>query len=311
MSYDSKLKPLRIAIVSACCILTVACATSKKELLATDKSQLQLRSIQTRAFDTTDRERTLRTIIATMQDLGFVIDNANYTLGSVTGTKLDNFQLRMTTTVRPRGTTQMLVRASMQFNVVQVDDPEPYQQFFAALGRAMFLEAQQVPEGAPQAVQSATSPRSHVTAEKIRGEQSQEAKVEQPPEGGLKRPESAKPVTPALRDWLVGEWVGTREGSLGTWDATIRITSFDQTTHTFRGNGYFAVPDANKWATIPARINLVIKAVIDEKGTVVMTTDHTWGGESYTFNLNRTRDDRLSGQTEYGLPRLSLEKKKQ
>jgi hypothetical protein len=144
MSCDSKLRPLRSAIILGCCTLIAACATSKKELLATDKGQVQLRSMQTRAFDTTDRERTLRTIIATMQDLGFVIDNANYTLGSVTGTKLDNFQLRMTATVRPRGTTQLLVRSSMQFNLVQVDDPEPYQQFFTALGRAMFLEAHQV-----------------------------------------------------------------------------------------------------------------------------------------------------------------------
>ncbi len=108
------------------------------------KTQLQLRSIQSRAFDTTDPKKTLRTIIATMQDLGFVIDNANYTLGSVSGTKLDNFQLRMSVTVRPRGTTQLLIRAGMQFNLTHVDDPEPYQHFFTALGRAMFLEAQQV-----------------------------------------------------------------------------------------------------------------------------------------------------------------------
>ena len=144
MNCDSKLRQLRTAVVLGCCTLIAACGTSKKELLAMDKSQLQLRSIQTRAFDTTDRERTLRTIIATMQDLGFVIDDANLTLGSVTGTKLDNFQLRMTATVRSRGRTQLLVRASMQFNLVQVDDPEPYQQFFTALGRAMFLEAHQV-----------------------------------------------------------------------------------------------------------------------------------------------------------------------
>ncbi len=130
-------------MLSACIVLT-GCGTSKKQLLATNKSQLQLRSIQTRAFDTTDREKTLRTVIATMQDLGFVIDDANYILGSVSGTKLDNFQLRMSVTVRPRGETQLLVRAGMQFNVTQVEDPEPYQQFFTALGRAMFLEAQNV-----------------------------------------------------------------------------------------------------------------------------------------------------------------------
>lgn len=144
MSCNSTLTLFRVAALLSICIVLTGCGTSKKQLLATSKSQLQLRSIQTRAFDTTDREKTLRTIIATMQDLGFVIDNANYTLGSVSGTKLDNFQLRMSVTVRPRGETQLLVRAGMQFNVTQVDDPEPYQQFFTALGRAMFLEAQEV-----------------------------------------------------------------------------------------------------------------------------------------------------------------------
>ena len=144
MSSDSNIRFLGVAVLLSACIVLTGCGTSKKQLLATNKSQLQLRSIQTRAFDTTDREKTLRTVIATMQDLGFVIDDANYTLGSVSGTKLDNFQLRMSVTVRPRGETQLLVRAGMQFNVTQVEDPEPYQQFFTALGRAMFLEAQNV-----------------------------------------------------------------------------------------------------------------------------------------------------------------------
>lgn len=144
MSCESRMRLFKLAIVLSTSAVLVACGTSKAQLLATSKSQLQLRSIQTRAFDMTDREKTLRTIIATMQDLGFVIDNANYTLGSVSGTKLDNFQLRMSVTVRPRGETQLLVRAGMQFNVTPVDDPEPYQQFFTALGRALFLEAQQV-----------------------------------------------------------------------------------------------------------------------------------------------------------------------
>lgn len=149
MSSSPGKKRIRFATVAFACLLMSACGTSKEQLLATTASQVQLRSIQTRAFDTTDRERTLRTIIATMQDLGFVMDHADETLGSVSGTKLDrsgfqNYTLRLNVTVRPRGTTQLLVRANAQYNLVQVEDPEPYQEFFAALGRAMFLEAQQV-----------------------------------------------------------------------------------------------------------------------------------------------------------------------
>lgn len=122
----------------------IGCASTKERLLDSDVSQVQIRSIQTRAFDTTDKEKTLRTVISTLQDLGFVIDKADAVLGSVSATKLDNYSLRMTVTVRPRGKTQLLVRANAQHNIKPVKEPEPYQQFFSALEKAMFLTAHQV-----------------------------------------------------------------------------------------------------------------------------------------------------------------------
>lgn len=120
------------------------CATTNQQLLDSDGSQVQLRSIQTRAFDTTDREKTLRTVMATLQDLGFVIDQADSMLGTVTATKLDRYALRMTVSIRPRGETQTLVRGNCQYEDKPVYDPEPYQQFFNSLGKAMFLAAHQV-----------------------------------------------------------------------------------------------------------------------------------------------------------------------
>ncbi|MFQ5958644.1 MAG: hypothetical protein ACE5LF_04675 [Alphaproteobacteria bacterium] len=117
---------------------------SRKQLLAMNDSQVALRSVQSRAFDTADRERTLRAIIATLQDLGFVIDRADATLGLVSATKLDNYALRITVTIRPRGESQLLVRANAQFNITPVDEPEPYQNFFTALERSMFLTAHAV-----------------------------------------------------------------------------------------------------------------------------------------------------------------------
>ena len=117
---------------------------STKQVLATDSSAVQLRSYQTRAFDTTDKTKTLRAVIATLQDLGFVVDKADQTIGTVTATKLRGYALRMTVTVRPRGETQLLVRANAQFGEQAVEDPEIYRDFFEALGKAMFLAAQQV-----------------------------------------------------------------------------------------------------------------------------------------------------------------------
>ncbi len=124
-------------------LLLAGCqVNSKDQVLATGASQVQLRSFQSRAFDTTSQEQTLRTVIATLQDLSFVIDKADATLGTVSATKLSGYQVRMTVTVRPRGETQLLVRANAQYNLRAIEDPQPYQQFFSALERSMFLTAQ-------------------------------------------------------------------------------------------------------------------------------------------------------------------------
>ncbi len=133
-------------------LLVTACATTQDHLLDMNTSQVQLRNIQSRAFDTTDKEKTMRAIIATLQDLGFMLDRADYTLGVVTASKAraDTVQmqvyatLRVTVTVRPRGEKQLLVRASAEYQRSPVTDPKPYQNFFNSLEKAMFLEAHQV-----------------------------------------------------------------------------------------------------------------------------------------------------------------------
>jgi hypothetical protein len=125
-------------------IMLASCAPTTKQVLATKESQVKLRAIQARAFDTTDKKKMLRTVIATLQDLGFVVDKADDVLGAVSGTKLEGYALRMTVSVRPRGETQLLVRANAQYNLMAVEDPEPYQQFYDALSKAIFLTAHQV-----------------------------------------------------------------------------------------------------------------------------------------------------------------------
>lgn len=141
------MKYMKLTIISSLLVfmfLVSGCATTQDRLLDSDSSQVQLRSIQTRAFDTTDREKTLRTTIATLQDLGFVIDQADLMLGTVTATKLNKYALRMTVSIRPRGETQTLVRSNCQYEDKPVYDPEPYQQFFVSLEKSMFLAAHQV-----------------------------------------------------------------------------------------------------------------------------------------------------------------------
>lgn len=122
------------------------CAQVHEQVLDTSKTQtqLQMRQVQSRTFETHDKERTVRAVIATLQDLGFVIDKADLTLGTVSATKLDGYAMRMTVSVRPKGEGRMVVRANGQMNTTPVTAPEPYQSFFRALERSMFLSAHSV-----------------------------------------------------------------------------------------------------------------------------------------------------------------------
>lgn len=138
-------KLMGIGLGAVCLIALAGCGTtSVHQVLATGTGAVELRSYQTRAFDSTDRDKTLRTVIATLQDLGFVVDKADEVLGTVSATKLSGYQLRITVTVRPRGEKQLLVRANAEYQEKAVEDPLPYQDFFTALEKAMFLTAQQV-----------------------------------------------------------------------------------------------------------------------------------------------------------------------
>ncbi len=126
-------------------VFLTSCATTTGKAFETNESQVKLRAMQTRAFDTTDKKKLMQTVISTMQDLDFVIDKADFVLGSVSGSKfLGNAVVQMTVTVRPRGEKQLLVRANAQYGIKSVEDTATYQDFFTALEKALFLTAQQV-----------------------------------------------------------------------------------------------------------------------------------------------------------------------
>ena len=137
-------KPFKTIFSLLLVIILVSCAAKQQNILQTSQPQVRLRSMQSRVFDIADQNQLLRTIIATFQDLGFVIDDAEESLGTVSGTKRSGYSLRMTVSIRPRGTHQMIVRSNIQFNLQTIEEPEPYQYFFTTLSKALFLEAQPI-----------------------------------------------------------------------------------------------------------------------------------------------------------------------
>ena len=81
--------------------------------------------------------------MAVLQDLGFVIERANEELGLVTGAKFaePNYLdvVAITVTVRPQEGGKCLVRVNAIYNNKPIEDPEVYQNFFAALERSLFV----------------------------------------------------------------------------------------------------------------------------------------------------------------------------
>jgi hypothetical protein len=124
-------------------VLLAACTTTASDVVAPTSSSVELRAIQARAFETADRGTVLRAVIATLQDLGFVVDSADLDIGTVTATKLEGYNLRSTVTARSRG-DRTIVRMSAQYNKSVVQDPKPYQDFFTSLEKSLFLEANDV-----------------------------------------------------------------------------------------------------------------------------------------------------------------------
>ena len=155
---------------------------ARDQIWRADESQVMLRNAQSRVFETNDLARLLAAILATMQDLGFMVEALDPELGIVSGTRFDPTEgdgtfdptyhlyddqsllvltrtyrswgpflhradlVRITVTVRRRNEKQLVVRANAQFYMRAVEQSEPYQRFFTALEQAMALQSMQLPE---------------------------------------------------------------------------------------------------------------------------------------------------------------------
>lgn len=125
-------------------LLVLAGCAAPTGVITASGSQVELRQIQTREYETLDKRGTLRSVVATLQDLGFVIDKADYELATISATKLQDFEIRMTVTVREREGERLAVRANARFNENPITDPKAYQDFFTSLDKAMFLTLHEV-----------------------------------------------------------------------------------------------------------------------------------------------------------------------
>lgn len=140
MNARYSLSILGLAILLQGCV--GASQQAPKELLALTDSQMKIRSFQTRAFDVKDQNKVLRGVVASLQDLGFIVERANGPMGLVTAGKFGpngHGFVELTVVVRAKGEEQTEVRVNALFNTQPIEDPKIYQNFFIAVERSLFV----------------------------------------------------------------------------------------------------------------------------------------------------------------------------
>ncbi len=158
-------------------IILFGCAKKiPKEALQLTPESFKLRQLQTRRFDSKDEQALLSAGAGVLQDLGFTLDESETELGVIVASKdrtavevgqvillfflglpMDEKQkMRASLITRPSGSDEesTLVRVTFQRIVWNtqgqvtktepLDEPEFYQEFFARLSKAVFLDAHEL-----------------------------------------------------------------------------------------------------------------------------------------------------------------------
>lgn len=137
-------------------------------------SQLEMRNLQTRAYETKDTRMVMKAVVNVLQDQGFIVKHADMNLGLLTAEKWSdiiqpkkevkrakkkgtvlpkNLVLECTANVSEHG-NQSRVRVTFQKKLLDpaggvmqatvVNDPAFYQRFFADVGKGVFLQQEGV-----------------------------------------------------------------------------------------------------------------------------------------------------------------------
>lgn len=173
------MKALTLTVLALGLVCIAGCGGIPPDALQLHAESLQQRQRQTKRFDTADEAAMLSACAALLQDLGFVVEESESSLGVILGTKrrsavsagqivaaaaiaalgggatpTDKEQLmRASVVTRPIGdpVTSVAVRVTFQRVVWNtnnditkqelLDDPSIYAEFFEKLSQAVFLEA--------------------------------------------------------------------------------------------------------------------------------------------------------------------------
>lgn len=147
-----------LLLISGLALLVQGCASGPRkppeDLLTLSEAQMASRAYQTRVFELGDEKEVLRGVLSALQDLGFIIERVNGPMGMVTAGKFGPSGVdlvSLTVVSRPKGSGRSEIRVTALYNTKPIEDPKVYQNFFAAVGRALFGGQALAEPAAPEA----------------------------------------------------------------------------------------------------------------------------------------------------------------
>ncbi len=157
-----------------CVLLTSACGPNQK--VEPEKTQLEIREIQTRTFDTSNFKLVMKSVLNVLQDENFTVKNVAMDLGFLTATKEsdvedsnDRFWAKMQRAESARWPKHEVVEATVNvsefgksirvrvnfqakvmdnraaiISVKQMTDEKFYQEFFTKVSKGIFIQQQDI-----------------------------------------------------------------------------------------------------------------------------------------------------------------------
>ena len=144
--------------VLALILAIAACAPTPQQqaaALSSTSTASAMRARDSRRFDTTDQASMLRAAVATLQDLGYTIEETQAQYGIIVGSKQTDARIRVQIVLRPSlDRKAILVRVTFQRIILrpgampamgeELTTAELYQGFFEKLSQSAFLTAQDI-----------------------------------------------------------------------------------------------------------------------------------------------------------------------
>lgn len=128
--------------VAAVLLMTLfgGCASQIDPALVKQREAL-IQRMQSRVYEASDKKLVARGMISTLQDMNFVINEADAELGAISAKKFGDYPIELSVTIKPISNSLILVHGNAQYHLKTIEDPALYQQLFSSLEKSVSLVA--------------------------------------------------------------------------------------------------------------------------------------------------------------------------